>query len=152
MSHTYSIDHANASTESVLVEVAEKSYMTLQSTDVDPKTGDILSTYVLATGDASYPATVTYRVQNQTQRGKPVRRIVVTLNTWATDDDGLGLVLKEPISSSFSMVIPASFTIELADLDDFIGNMFSFLYASQSAGARNTGYLQKLLYGVPQVV
>jgi len=151
MSHTYSIDHAVSSTESVNVEVAAKSEMTLRSTDVDPKSGDILSTYVLASGDAAYESTVTYRVQNQMRATEPVRRIVVTFNTWATDDDGAGTVTKKPVTGSVSFIVPANMTLELADMDDFIGNLFSFLYLSVTAGARNTTWLQKLLYGVPQV-
>jgi len=152
MTHTYSLDHVASATESVNVETAAKSEMTLRSTDVDPKTGDVVSTYVLASGDSRYEATVTYKVQEQNKVGAPTRRCVVTLNTWATDDDGAGLVVKKPITGSISFIVPTDLTIELADMDDFIGNLFSFLYASVSTGTRNTTYLQKLLYGVPQVV
>lgn len=151
MAHTYSIDHVVTSTESVNVEVAEKSGMTLRSTDVDPSTGDVLSTYVLASGDAAYESTVTYRVQNMNKAGSKTRRCVATFNTWATDDDGAGTVVKKPLTGSISFIVPADLTIELADMDDFIGNLFSFLYASVSTGARSTAWLQKLLYGVPQV-
>jgi len=152
MSITYTLDHINASTESVNVEVAAKSEMTLVSTDTDPKSGDTISTYRLASGDVAYPGTVTYRVQAQGSNGNPTRRVVMTLSTWATSDDGLGLVVKKPLTGSISFVFPADMTIELADLDDFIGNLFSFLYASVTAGARSTAYLQKLLFGAPQVV
>lgn len=149
---TYSIDHAAGSTESVTLEVAPKSEMTLVSTDVDPKTGDVISNYVLASGDSAYPATVSYRVQAQTRGGDPFRRVVMTFSSWATSDDGAGVVIKKPITGSISFVIPANLTVELADLKAFVGEMFSFMYASVAAGTWNTGYLQKLLYGVPQVV
>jgi hypothetical protein len=148
---TYLIDHINASTESINVEVAAKSEMIEQSTDTDSKTGDVISTYVLSSGDNAYPATVTYRVQASGSVAKPTRRVVVTLSTWATSDDGAGVVVKRPLTGSISFVLPADMTVELADMDDFIGNLFSFLYASATAGARSTTYLQKLLYGVPRV-
>ena len=48
--------------------------------------------------------------------------------------------------------VPADITTEIADVDDFYGNLFSYLYPSQSAGVRSTAHLQKLLYGVAQVV
>lgn len=152
MSITYSIDHVASSTEAVNVEVAAKSEMTLKSTDIDPKTGDTLSTYVLASGDNAYPSTVTYRIQAQNQGGVPQRRAVMTFSTWATSDDGLGTVVKRPLSGSVSFIVPGDLTVELADMDDFIGNLFSFLYLSVTAGARSTTWLQKLLFGVPQVV
>lgn len=153
VTHTYSLDHVASATESVLVETAAKSEMTLQSTDVDPKTGAVVSTYNLASGDSQFPASVVYRVENQSRGGSPIRRVSMTFSTWAVDDNSVdGTAIRKPISGTIAMNIPADITTELADLDDFIGNLFSFLYASQSGGARNTGYLQKLLYGVPQVV
>jgi len=151
VSITYSIDHVASSTEAVNVEVAAKSEMTRQSTVVDPKTGDVLSTYVLSSGDNAYPATVTYRIQNQGSSSNPTRRAVMTFSTWATSDDGLGTVIKKPLSGSISFVVPANLTVELADMDDFIGNLFSFLYASVTTGARSTAWLQKFLFGVPEV-
>lgn len=152
MAHSYSIDHAVSSTESVLVEVAAKSEFVSQGTSIDPKTGARVNTYALGSGDTGYQATVEYRVEDQTRSGDPVRRVTMTFRTWATDDDGAGVVLKKPILGQFIMNIPLSFTIEVGDLDDFIGNCFSFLYASQSSGARATGYLTSLLFGSPKVV
>jgi hypothetical protein len=127
--------------------------MTLVSSDVDPKTGDVISTYVLASGDSLYPATVSYRISNQSRGGAPIRRVLMTFSTWAVDANSTdGIDTRKPIVGSIAMNLPADITLELADMDDFIGNLFSFLYASQSSGARSTAYLQKLLYGVPQVV
>lgn len=153
MSTTYSIDHVVPSTtvESVNVEVAAKSELTHRSTSV--VNGETVAEYVLASGDINYPATVTYRSGLQTRKAGNKRRISVTFSTWAAaTDSGTGLVSREEISSTISFLVPAAFTLELADIDDLLGNMFSFMYPSVSAGARNTGYLQKLLYGVPQVV
>lgn len=153
MTHTFSLDHVATATESVLVETAAKSEMTLVSTDVDPKTGDVVTTYVLSSGDSQFPATVSYRISSQSRGGAPIRRISMTFNTWAADDNSVdGIVSRKPISGSIALNVPADITVELADMDDFIGNLFSFLYASQSSGSRNTGYLQKLLFGTPQVV
>lgn len=153
MTHTYTIDHAVNTTESVLVEVAPKSEMTLVATDVDQKTGAVTATYRLASGDAAYPATVTYRVEDQNRSGSKIRRISVTLNTWAADDNSVdGTTTRKAISGTISLNVPADITTELADVDDFYGNLFSYLYPSQAAGVRSTVYLQKLLYGAPQVV
>lgn len=148
---TYSIDHVNASTEAVNIEIGAKSEMTRVSTDVDQKTGDVLSTYILSSGDNAYPATVTYRAQAQGSAANPTRRVVMTFSTWARSDDGLGAVVVKPLSGSISFIVPANITVELADLDDFIGNLFSFLYPSVTTGARSTAWLQKFLFGVPEV-
>jgi hypothetical protein len=153
MSLSYSIDHVVISTESVNVEVAAKSEMTLVSTDVDPKSGDVVSTYVLASGDVAYPATVVYRIASQSRASGPIRRVSLTLNTWATETDSVtGGIVRKAINSTISLNIPADLTVELADIMQMIGNTFSFVYPSVSAGVRSTGYLQRLLYGSPQVV
>jgi hypothetical protein len=152
MSLTYSIDHLSTSVEDVSVEVATKSIMTLQSTSTDPKTGEVTSVYVLASGDNAYPATVTYRSALQTRGGKPVRRLSMTLSTWATKSDSVsGLDTKEELTSTYVMIVPANMTIEVADADDLIGNTFSFLYLSVTAKVRDTTWLQNLIYGIPQV-
>jgi len=153
MTLTYEITHAVASVEDVSIEVAPKSEMTLQSTTTDPKTGEVASRYVLASGDVNHPADITYRSALQTRGGALIRRITVTFSTWATSTDSVtGIVVYKPVQASFSMNIPVDMTTELADIDDFLGTTFSFLYASVSVKVRNTGYLQKLLYGITQVV
>jgi len=152
MTITYSIDHLSTSVEDVSVEVAAKSEMTLQSTTTDPKTGDVVSTYVLASGDNSFPATVTYRVATQKRADGLVRRISVTFSTWATSDDSVtGLTTKKPLSGTVSFLVPADMTIEVADMDDMLGNLVSFAYLSVTTKVRSTAWLQKLLYGIPQV-
>jgi hypothetical protein len=152
MSTTFSLDHVNASTEAVNVEVAPKSEFVSQGTTIDPKTGARITMYTIGSGDSAYLATVEYRIEEQTRGGAQVRRVTMTFKTWATSDDGLGTVVKRPISGQFAIVCPTDITLELADLDDFIGNCFSFLYASVSSGARNTSYLNNLLYGSTKVV
>jgi hypothetical protein len=150
MAHTYSIDHTETTTESVNVQVAAKSELTLESTE---KVGDAtISIYRLASGDNKYPANVTYRVENQRRGGAPVRRISVQFDTWAVDDDGAELVIRKPIFAEFVSVVPADLTVELADWNVMIGNLISFLYPDVTAGTRSTAYMQKLLFGLPQVV
>jgi hypothetical protein len=152
MTITYTLDHVESTTESVDVEVAAKSEMTLQRTSVDPKTGEVTSVYVLASGDNAYPATVTYRSIVQSRNGAPSRRLSATFTTWATAvNDVSGETIKKPITGTFSATLPADMTVELADMDEFVGNCFSFLYPSVTAGVRSTSWLQKLQYGVPQV-
>lgn len=152
MTITYDITHAIASTESVNVEVAEKSAFTLQQTTKDAD-GAVSTTYVLNSGDPIHPATVTYRSSIQSKNGKDTRRISVTFNTWAHSADSVsGLEVWEPIQNTFSIVVPLSLVVELVDLDDMIGNMFSFMYSGVTTGTRTTTYLSKLLFGVTQVV
>jgi hypothetical protein len=152
MSITYSIDHLVTSVEDVSVEVAAKSEMTLQGTGPDPKTGDQVSTYVLASGDNSFPATVAYRVGYQSRSTGAIRRVSMTFSTWATTSDSVaGTDVKRPLVATVSFNIPADMTIEVADMDDLIGNLFSLLYLSVTTKVRDTTWLQKLLYGVPQV-
>jgi hypothetical protein len=42
-------------------------------------------------------------------------------------------------------------TVEVADADDLLGNLFSFAYLSVTTKVRNTAWLQDMLYGIPQV-
>lgn len=152
MTLTYSLDHTPTSVESVNIEVPEKANMVLQSTSTDPKTGECVSIYVISTGDNSYPATVTYRTSVQKRSTGLIRRCSVTFDTWATRSDSVsGLDTKKPFSGTISMNMPSDITIETADADDFIGNLFGYLYLSVTAGARDTTWLAKLLFGIPQV-
>jgi len=152
MSLSYTIDHAIATTEVVNVEVAEKSAFSLLGTTVDPKTGESTSVYGIATGDPSYPAKVTYRSALNDRASGKSRRISVTLSTWATETDSIsGLDKKYPISGTVSFVIPQGTQVEAADFDDLLGNLFSCMFPSVSSGARNLGYLTKLLFGGSQV-
>lgn len=152
MTITYSIDHTPDTSESMNAEIAPKSEMTLVSTDVDPKTGEVTSTYVLASGDNGYPATVVYRTSIQKRATGAIRRMSMTFSTWATASNSVdGVDTKKPISASVNINVPADMTIEVTDLSTMVGNAFSFLYPSIAAGVRNNSWLQKLLYGVPQV-
>lgn len=152
MTITYSLDHVATSVEDVSVEVAEKTGMVLQGTSTDPKTGEISSTYVLSTGDNSYPATITYRAGLQKRSTGTVRRMSMTFDTWAVKSDSVsGIDERKPVSISSVIVAPADMTIETADVDDLIGNAFSFLYDHVDTKVRDTVWLGKLLFGIPQV-
>lgn len=152
MAITYSLDHVSTTTESVNVEVADKVNMTLQSTDTDPKTGECVSTYVLAAGDNAYKAFVTYRSSLQKRASGLLRRLSLTFDTWAVaSDDVSGTDTRKPISGTVSFLVPSDMTIEVADADALMGNLMSFLYLSVTAGDRDTTWLAKLLFGVPQV-
>lgn len=153
MTITYALDHVPTSTESVNVEVAPKSEMALIKTYVDPKTDELVSEYRIASGDEVYPASVVFRYGVQSRKTGDVRRISMTFYTWATKTDSVtGEVAHEPISSSVQFLLPAQMTVEVADLDDLVGNTFSFLYLSVTTGARSTAWLQALLYGRTQLV
>lgn len=153
MSITYSIDHAVSSVEDVSVEVAAKSEMVLAGSFVDPKTGERVAQYRLASGDNAFPATIEYRVSDQTRSYGPVRHIVVRFSTWAVEANSVsGVDTRKPITGIFTIDTPSDYTIEVADLDDFIGNVFSFLYLSVTTKVRDTTWLRNLLYGAPAVV
>jgi hypothetical protein len=152
MTITYSLDHVETTTESVDVEVAAKDELVLVSTDADPKTGEITSTYVLASGDDAFPSTVAFRSGLQNRQGNQVRRLSVTFSTWAVRSDSVtGLDTRRPIQGTISFLVPSGMTIEIADFDQLLGNLFSFMYASVTTGTRDTDWLQRLLYGAPQV-
>lgn len=152
MTLTYSIDHALTTTESVNVEVADKANMVLQSNSTDPKTGEVAATYVISNGDNSFPATVVYRSGTQVRGSGQIRRMSVTFNTWGVKSDSVsGTDTRKPIAATISLNVPADITIETADADDLVGNLFSFLYLSVTGGARDTTWLAKLLFGIPQV-
>jgi hypothetical protein len=152
MTKSYAIDHVVATLEDVSVEVAAKSELTLISTDTDPKTGKVTSTFTLASGDRAFPGLVVYTVSTITPANGPVRRINVTFSTWATETDSVtGEIVRKAIKSSFQMDVPADFTVELADAMQLVGNTFSFLYPSVTTKVRSTLWLQDLLFGAPEV-
>lgn len=152
MTITYDIDHLPGSTESVTVGVAPKSSMALISSDIDQKTGEVTAKYVINTGDPSYPAIATFRTALQRRADGVFRRISVTFETWASvTNSTTEEVVRKKISGTISALVPADVTIEVADLDNFLAEVYSFTYASVSSGTRSTTYLGKLLFGSPQV-
>jgi hypothetical protein len=148
MTLSFTIDHTVASVEDVSVEVAAKSELT-RSSQINRADGTVGTVYYLASGDNSFPATVTYESQVQKRQAGQVRRLAITFRTWAVETDSVsGLDRRVPISAQLSFLIPADMTIEVADLNVLLGNMFSFAYSGVSSKLRNTAWLQKLLYGV----
>jgi hypothetical protein len=156
MSMSYTIDHAvlrSVTNQSVLMAISAKSELALQLLTDDPKTGEISASYILTSGDPAFPAVVTFRCSPQKRKGKAVKRLSVTFDTWAVQTDSVsGIVTREEVSSSVTAIVPAVFTVEVDDVVDLIENCFSFLYPSVAAGVIDTSYVGKLLYGVPRVV
>lgn len=153
MSITYTIDHAASSVEDVSIEVAAKSEMTLRRVYTDQKSGELRAEYVLASGEPKYPATVTYFTAVEKLGSSPTRRSGMIFETWAvatpsTSDD----VTRKKISYKHEFVVPGDMVLELADLDDLMGNGFSFMYPSVTTKVRSTAWLQDLLFGVVAVV
>lgn len=153
MTITYSVEHVGASVEDVSIEVAPKSELCHMSHVVDPKTGGNSTKYVLTSGDSGFPSTVTFRSSVMSPNGRVAKRnISMTFQTWALKSDSVsGVETREEITSTVSMVIPAGLTVDVADLDDMLGTMFSFLYPSVTTKVRDTNWLGKLLYGVTEV-
>lgn len=150
MSITYSISRLSTSVEDVSVEVPVKADMTLQATDT--KDGVTETNYVVATGDNAYQSYVTFRSEIQNRKGVLIRRISVTFSTWAVQSDSVaGTDTMKPVNGTIAFNLPADMTIEVADLDDFLGNLVSYCYPSVTTKVRSTAWLQKLLYGVTQV-
>jgi len=148
MSQSYSIDHLVTSVEDVSVEVAAKSELSFSNSGID-NSGLPFATYSLASGDNAFPATVTFKsgIQPRKNAGS-VRYIAVQFNTWATKTDSVsGVDTKSPLQAQVSFTLPTDMTIETADMDDLVGNLFSFLYPSVTTKVRSTAWLSKLLYG-----
>jgi hypothetical protein len=153
MSLSYAIDHVNGSAESVWVEIAYKSEFVLVSTDTDPKSGKVSTTYRLGSGSLVFPSYVTYTTEVQSRGQAMIRRITVQFDTWATETDSVtGEITRRAVNCFTAFNLPGDIPVETADIDQLIGNFFSYLYASQTTGTRSTTYLQKLLYGASQVV
>lgn len=152
MSLAYTIDHAVATVEDVSVQVADKASLALQSTS-DDGAGGVSSVYVINSGDPTYPATVAYRSTLVAPKGKPsYRRISVTLNSWARRSDSVtGIDALAPIQSTISVNVPQDFSVEVADLNEFMGNLYSFTYPSVTSKLRATTTLSKLLFGISQL-
>jgi len=149
MSLSYTIDHVATSVEDVSIEVAAKSELTRRGDAKVGANGTIETQYSLASGDNSYPAFVTYTSQIQKRSAGLVRRLGITFQTWAVETDSVsGLDRRVPISAQMSFLVPADMTVEVADLNSLMGNLFSFAYSGVSTKLRNTGWLQKLLFGV----
>lgn len=153
MTFVYSIDHVILDTsDGVNIPVPEKNSLILRSLDYDPKTRESVAVYVIGTGDNQYQSTLTFRSSLQDRAGGQIRRISETWSSWATKtDDVTGVVVKKPISISVSFNIPADIVVEVADLAAMLLSNLSFLYPSVATGNINTGYLNKLLYGVVQI-
>jgi hypothetical protein len=153
MTLTYSLDHVLTSVEDVSIEVADKAALSHQKTSVDPKTGEQSTVYVIANGDTLFKSYVTFRYGLQNRGGQQVRRIAMQFDTWATKSDSVsGLDTKQPIQGMFQMLLPGDMLIEIADLDDFIGNCFSYLYASVTTKVRSTAWLSDLSFGITEVI
>jgi len=152
MSMTYTIDHVVASVEDVSVEVAAKSEMSFAGIETDPKTGQRTATYNLASGDNAYPASVVFRTAVQKAATGMIRRFGWSFNTWAVVTDSVsGIATRKPLQVNVSIVAPADYTVEVADLDAALGNAYSFSYPSVTTKVRSTSWLAKLLFGVAQV-
>jgi len=148
MSKSYDIDHISTSVEDVSVEVAAKSEMVKAA----PTGIKDVTAYVLASGDNAYPANVSYQSTLQSRGDDVYRRISVKFSTWANMTDSVtGEVVKKPLIGEISYLIPSAYTVEVADLDDAAGNLFSFQYPSVTTKVRSTAWLQKLLYGATDV-
>jgi len=152
MSLTYTIDHAVSTVEDVSVQVANKAALALIKT-ADDGNGGVTSEYAINTGDPTYPAMVTYRSAVVTPKGKPsYRRISVTMSSWARVADSVtGLDKVAPIQGTISVNVPLDFSVEVADLNEFVGNLYSFTYPSVTTKLRATGTLSKLLFGISQL-
>jgi len=152
MSISYGIDHVSSNpTESVTVSVAEKSTMALLTTRTDAKTGRITTVYIIGSGDTNHPATVTYTVDPVSNSAK-TRYGSCTVQTWATQTDSItGIKTLWPIQATVSFVITNGSPVQLTDFNQLIACVYSYTYASVSAGVRDTAYLQDLLFGNPTV-
>lgn len=139
------------STESVTVEVADKSSLVLVSSDIDPKTGRATAIYSLSGSDPGRPITLTV---NSDPLGPDVksRYCSITFRTWVKQSsDVTDVTTYWPIQASMSLVVAGDAPLVLSDLNSLMATVFSYSYLSVTAGTRDTTWLAKLLAGSPQI-
>lgn len=141
---------SGASTESVTVQVADKTSPTLISADIDPKTQRATAIYALTSDYPGYPITLTV---NSDPPGAKSRYCSVTLRTWIVQSSDVTDESEYwPIQASTSFVVPGDAPLLVADLVKLMGVAFSYTYLSVAAGVRETTWLATILKGSPQVL
>lgn len=152
MTVTTSISSVSSlSTESVTVQVADKTDLVLISSDIDPKTGRATAIYTLSGADAGYPITLTVNA-DPIGAGMKSRYCSITLRTWIVQSsDVTDITNRWPVQGSMSFVVAGDAPLVLADLVKLFGATFSYTYLSVSAGTRETTWAAKLLAGSPQI-
>lgn len=139
------------STESVTVQVANKTDLVLVSSDLDPKTNRATAIYSLSGADPGYPITLTVN-SDPPGPGAKSRYCSITLRTWIEQSsDVTDITTRWPIQASMSFVVPGDAPLVIADLVKLMGAAFSYTYLSVTSGTRETTWLAKLLAGSPQV-
>lgn len=139
------------STESVTLEVADKTNLVLVSSDIDPKTGRATAIYSISGADPGRPVTLTV---NSDPLGPTVksRYCSITLRTWVKQSsDVTDVTTYWPIQAGMSFVVTGDAPLVLSDLVSLLGTAFSYTYLSVSAGVRETTWAAKLLAGSPQI-
>lgn len=152
MTITLSIDHVVDTTEAYNSDSTDKDIMLRQSTVTDPKTGEVTTVYVIPGGSQRFPASVSY-ISGIRKNGTGERRhVAVIFQTWALmADDSDGSEVRFPIQGSVSLEVPLGLDVELADVDSFLGAVFSYTFKEVSGGFRDTDWLSALLYGITEV-
>lgn len=139
------------STESVTVEVADKTNLVLVSSDLNEKTGRATAVYALSGADAGYPITLTVN-SDPMGPGVKSRYCSITFRTWVKQSsDVTDITTRWPIQVSTSIVVAGDAPLVLADLVKLLGVGFSYSYLSVTSGARETTWAAKLLAGSPQL-
>lgn len=142
---------SDLATESVTVQVADKTNLVLISSDIDPKTGRASAIYSLSGADSGYPITLTVNV-DPLGPGVKKRYCSFSFDGWIKQSsDVTDVTTRWPIKSSISFVVPGDAPLLLADLVKLLGATFSYTYLSVSSGTRETTWLAKILAGSPQV-
>jgi hypothetical protein len=140
-----------ASTESVTVEVANKTSLVLISSDIDPKTGRATAIYSLSGNDPGFPITLTVNSDPQGP-GVKNRYCSITFRTWVTQySDVTDVTNSWPVQASMSFVIAGDAPLSVAMLEELLGVAYSYSYLSVAAGVRDTTWVSKLLSGSPQL-
>lgn len=139
------------STESVTVQVADKTDLVLISSDIDQKTGRATAIYTVSGADPGYPQTLTVNA-DPLGPGVKSRYCSITFRTWIKQSsDVTDITTQWPIQASMSFVVAGDAPLVLADLVKLFGTAFSYTYLSVSSGTRETTWAAKLLAGSPQV-
>lgn len=139
------------STESVTVNVADKTDMILVASDFNQNTNKSTAIYTLSGADPGYPIAISVNCDAPNQ-GSKNRYGSFSLKTWVKQSsDVTDITTRWPISAGMWYSVAGDAPLALADLDELFAAMYSYTYLSVAAGVRNTTWLAKLLAGSPQV-
>lgn len=154
MATVVSIDRAGGTPADVSIDKLDEATFQLLSTDVLPN-GATRSTYTVASGDPRYPTTITIqtKLDKNGNKGRGVQSATFALNSWARVEVDSVISDIAPINAALSINIPVGVALEIADIRQYIENLYALTYATLSTNEPvNDRLSASVLFGVTQVL